>query len=354
MNEQPDQQAGGLPGRPDFVPYNPYAAPTQQGVPLPPLPSPPSPPMQQAAPLNYGAAGGLLRPLALNEILDRSFALYRLHASRFLAILGVAYIPFILVNTVLTTWFARFSNELGLNDSQFATRDDALSQLGRLYAGLGFYLLLTLALGLMLQLAAATLIKAVADSYMGETPSIGQAYRYMAGRFGSLLGWLGLLFLGLMLAGILILCLFAGPVAAFFLAPFYLVSLQVLVLERRGPIAAFSRSYQLVRNGGWGRSLGLWLLTILLSMLLTGGLGQLVGFLTQTFLPALDAASVQGVTTIVGGVIGYLLEPVSVIAFTLFYIDLRVRNEGYDFEVALNRLREPQKASDKQALVGVR
>ncbi len=351
MEDRTPDASEGLPASPNFVPYNPYAVAAPPPAAVAAAVAQPLA-QERAIPYNYGAAGGLLRPLLVSEILDRSFALYRRHASRFLAILGLAYVPYIIINTFLIQWFTSWSLNTGLNDPQFTRSPEFINSLGRIYAGLGLYFGLSLLLGVLLQIATAALIKSAAESYLGQPLTLRETYRYTFGRLGSLLGWLALVSLALAAAGLGVLCLFAGPVAAFFLAPFYLVSLQVLVIERLGPLSALNRSRALIKNGAWGRSIGLWLLTILLSVLLNGGVRQLVNTLLQILLPTLDLNLTTAIGTVVSGVTSFLLEPVSVIAFTLFYLDLRVRQEGLDFDIALDRLRREQATPAAKAELG--
>jgi hypothetical protein len=46
---------------------------------------------------------------------------------------------------------------------------------------------------------------------------------------------------------------------------------------------------------------------------------------------------VDALITWVASVVGLIYVPVEYIAITLYYLDLRVRQEGYDMEIALDR-----------------
>ena len=99
-----------------------------------------------------------------------------------------------------------------------------------------------------------------------------------------------------------------AAVYALYLALRYLPYLQTVLVEGRGPVAACARCFRLTK-GHVLRTLGLVVCLCLLSVC-TGALLSLVWDLG----PAVAAVT---------------LSPVFTIAFTLLYLDLRVRHEGY-------------------------
>ena len=104
------------------------------------------------------------------------------------------------------------------------------------------------------------------------------------------------------------LLLLLAMLFALYLALRCLPYLQVALVEGRGPVAACVRGFRLTRGHGL-RALGL----VLCLSLLSGGAGALLG-LVWDLGPTVAAVAVS---------------PVITIALTLFYLDLRVRQEGY-------------------------
>ncbi len=333
----PDVGATSIPSAGDFVPYNPYAASgSSVAAKSGNLAAPDYNYATSIKPqVSYGAAAGDLRPLNISEMLDRSFALYRSNFATFLAILGIAYVPYLALDVIFNVWFlsvvngdvARFQSVSLFNT--YAT-NDLISRLGHFYASLGVYLVALALINVFQQLASAALIYAAYERYHGREVSAGEAYRYIGGRIGAILGWVALVYLLFIAAGIS-LVFFIGVIAVPMLAPFFFVSLPALIIERVGPAQALQRSRALVGKGYWGMSIGLWLLTVLLIWLLTQGIGTVLTLLLG-LLPTLNATSVLALNLAFSGLLDFGLAPISIIAFTIFYLNLRVRIEAYDIE----------------------
>ncbi len=340
-----DEQAAALPAIPDFAPYDPYAAngngagaaafaPSDVAAP------PSSGYVQSIRPqVSYGALTGELRPLNLGEILDRTFALYRNNFSFFLATLGIAYVPYIILNVVLRTWLlTSVTGDVAFFQTFTPSRRvqsnaELLDSVAHVYASLGIYLLLLAAIGVLLQVASAALIYAANERYQGREVTTAQAYRYMAGRLPALLGWIVLVYLLLGAAMIGMFIVLIGLVAAVIFAPLWFVSLPALVLERLGPNQALARSRSLVGGGYWGMSIGLWILSFLLVWLLEQGIGS-VAVVLLDLIPGMNQNAITALSLALDGLLEFVLAPISIVAFTLFYLSLRVRVEAYDIEAA--------------------
>ena len=135
-----------------------------------------------------------------------------------------------------------------------------------------------------------------------------------------------------MVLGIIGMFLLTVLITAFFIVRLMFFP-QMVVLEGRGPLEALSRSWQLVRGSFW-RVLGTVILISLLVQILIiiPGLifGGIIGFV---FSDPQDFAIQQSLSTLVGYIAQILFLPVSIIAYTLLYYDLRVRKEGYDLQL---------------------
>jgi hypothetical protein len=292
-------------------------------------------PMSARPPFSYGAAASDFRPLNISEMLDRTFALYRTNFAAFLSILGVAYIPYLIMDVIFKVWWLRtvtsdVTRFQGTSFSSYSQYNELIDSLAHFYTSLGLYILLLALINVLLQVASAALIYAAYERYHGREVTISEAYGYVAGRLGALAGWIVLVYLLFLVAGIC-LAFFVGVIVVPIMAPFFFVSLQVLIIERRGPTQALSRSRELVTKGYWGMSIGLWLLTILLVWLLDQGIGTVLTLLLGQ-LPALNATTLLALNLAFTGLLDFVLAPISIIAFTIFYLNLRIRLEAYDIE----------------------
>lgn len=374
--EQPGQQpnssaaeqdaAATLPAASDFVPYNPYAAngsaPAYAGNGNAPAATPPATPgngnapafsgnggpataapayaysMSVRPPVSYGAAASDFRPLNISEMLDRTFALYRSNFASFLTILGIAYIPYLVMDVVFKVWWLRtVTNDVSRFQStsfspytEYSQYNDLINSLAHFYTSLGLYILLLAIINVLLQVASAALVYAAYERYHGREVTVGQAYGYIGERLGALVGWIVLVYL-LFLAGGICLAFLVGVLAVPIIAPFFFVSLQVLIIERRGPSQALSRSREMITKGYWGMSIGLWLLTIMLVWLLDQGIGTVLTLLLG-LIPGLNATTLLALNLAFTGLLDFVLTPISIIAFTIFYLNLRIRLEAYDIE----------------------
>ncbi len=102
--------------------------------------------------------------------------------------------------------------------------------------------------------------------------------------------------------------------------------------ERTGPLQSLRRSWNLSR-GFVLRTTG-YLLLILFAMDLVGGvIGLAVDSAVDALFPAADQSRMFGLSFAVSKLLSILTTPFYICAVVLYYLDLRVRKEKYDFEV---------------------
>jgi len=306
------------------------------------FPAPPPPPAQPS--LLYE-----LRPLSLGEILDRTFTLYR---KRFWLFAGLAVVSASVVTLgsfVQMTWGLAGAKPGAPNAPQLAM----ISGLSSLIIGL-------------IQLVAfsvtqAATVSAVSDVYLGEETTIGKAFRTVRARWFRFIlivlwqGWsavwplvvlvtVGLVLLalpryGLRPLGVLVLVL-AGFSVIYSVIAYMRNSLAVVasVVENLKVRRSMRRSKDLARGRLW-RIFGLILLMYVLS--LVAGVAQAtVGFF-MGLAHGPQRAMLEGLALLTTFVSNSLITPVGAIAFCLFYIDARVRDEGFDVETLMNRAAGP-------------
>lgn len=302
-----------------------------------------------------------LRPVGVGEILDGGFASIRRNPK---AALGLTVI-FLLVSGLITTglagYLARVSGPAPVpapgtpippgeftgilsSDIRYATPVSTFSFL----------------VGYAVQLLLAGILAPVfARSALGQPAGgVRAAWRLSRGcrwrLTGNVLLVMAITLAPLLALGLLIFLLaisqvpgpvialagFAGVLGAGFLAVWLWTMLSlapaVVTLERAGPVAALSRSWQLVRRSAWrvfGIQLLTWLIVIVAgfvlrlpftvadtALVLGGGLSTL----GAVPLPALAVSAVGSLAS------GTVTRPLAAAVTTLLYVDLRMRREGLD------------------------
>ncbi|WP_017585125.1 glycerophosphoryl diester phosphodiesterase membrane domain-containing protein [Nocardiopsis ganjiahuensis] len=378
-------------GAPGYGPPPGYGAPgqgTPPGYGAPGGPSGYGAP-GQGGPSGYGAPGygeqgprpqpikpGVvaLRPMSLGDIFNGAFSYIRDNPrTTFVLSLLVMAIASI-VSTVAATWLTGDTAEVLTSfdeimaDPAAFDPDDPMFQTSPLATLLGFVgdLILLVGGAVLLGLLAAVVGMAV----LGYRLTIGQAWEAVRGRIGAIIGLafikLGIqlviavvlvialfvaLFLGLIVGfgaenigagiavGLLLLVvggLIVGAPALWIWIRLY-YAMPLVVLERLGPGQAIARSWRLSRNAWW-RTLGYWLLALLIVMVVNMVLGVPVGLLTP-FLAFNDGLGTFGpilvgvITYVVTVLIYALTQPFVAGVNTLLYIDLRMRHEGLDLQL---------------------
>jgi hypothetical protein len=299
-----------------------------------------------------------LRPLSLGEILDRTFSIYRKRFSLYVGLSSVA--------AAITTVGTFVSLSLGLVGGKI---DHAKSPRVALMSG-AVSLVTALVYIVAYSITQAATVSAVSAHYLGEEATIGSALR-SAGRhwfryilivfwqtwsamwlpfalFIPAIGFVAVPKLGLIWLGYFFIFL---AVASLVYSPFAYIrnSLGIVAsaVEDLKVRKAMRRSKVLVA-GHKAR--------VLVIFLLMWILGVAAGVLQQIPTALLIAAhgwSRVGLETLVlmlTFVGNALVAPVGAIALCLFYVDERVRKEGFDVEMLMNRSMAPPAATGIGAL----
>ncbi len=300
-----------------------------------------------------------LRPLTLGEILDRALRLYRQHFLTFLGIIAAMLIPITLLQIILTLINA--PNTLRameqIQDPAIARNPFLLfaTEMSASSGGGSSYLISALTFVLVSAWATAALVRAIADSYMGEPVDILGSYKKI-----------GRMWLRLLVALILALLLYFGmailtlvPCVGWIIGPgviiFYLYVLNPLlpatvVLEGQKGVGAIRRAWDLTRRRFWWTLGFMVILGVFAYVILVGPtllIDYLIVFSLQSGLPAADAATRYGIQTGITQLVTMLFQllylPIQLTAITLMYFDLRVRTEGLDLTMmaAVNKA-EPE------------
>lgn len=117
-----------------------------------------------------------------------------------------------------------------------------------------------------------------------------------------------------------------------YLSARWLVAEVALFTEETGPLESLRRSWNLSRDLVL-RTTGYLVLIAIATALVAGLFSALVDFGLFPLLPAVNQSWKTGIRYAVSELSSIITTPFYVIALVLYYFDLRVRKEKYDFEV---------------------
>ncbi len=301
-----------------------------------------------------------LRPLSLGELLDGAFRAIRTNP-RVMFGLSAAVVTVTALIQLAITWSVFQDLESLVITSTSGTASDLENldaALGDLVAQLGVTLGASTISGVVTTILSGLLIISVSQSVLGRTAGLGEVW---ASAKGQILRLLALSFLVLLIviaplvpwAAILIVALaqeqvgLAIAVGALGLllvivAVSYLVTKTVLatpalMLERAGIVAALRRGWVLTTGAFW-RVLGIYLLTMVLVSIVSGAISGSTSLILQLTGPDPTGAMFSPAyligTTIAQIVAAALTTPFTAAVIALLYIDVRMRKEGLDLELA--------------------
>jgi hypothetical protein len=255
-------------------------------------------------------------------MIDAAIRLFRSHFLTLIKISAAVLGPIGLVQLIATVAVGPVDFASFFVVDPDATFDDVFGPLAPAYTVLIVTSLLT-SLGSVLVQGAS--ITALAQVYQGIQPDWRSSLRAGLRRFLPLTVATIVVYL---VAGIgLLFCILPGVA----LWTMWSVSPAALVTEQKGPIAAMSRSWQLVKGRFWP-TLG----AVALGYLLYYVVSQIISLITGvvTVMGAMSSESFSFVPTVIGTVIVSILSaPFLAAMVTIIYFDLRVRKEGYDLEL---------------------
>ncbi len=290
-----------------------------------------------------------LRPLTMGEIYDGAFKAIRANPAVMFG-LAAAVVALVTIVQGALTW--------GLTEdlNRFASQVDPTTQdLDELYGTLTASLLPSLAAAVVSFIVTTALngvlIHSISQSVLGRTLPLGELWTLVRPQ---LLKLIALTLLISVLAAVAMIVAFVPAIAVglgtgdigatlgltvlgivlmilalLFVIVATVLATPVLVLERSGVLTALKRSWQLTRHSFW-RIAGIYLLTSILVAIVAGIVSAPVGFLGGIVGPT-------GLTIaqLVGAIIASsLTTPFFAGVIALLYIDIRIRREGLDAELA--------------------
>lgn len=326
-------------------PQEPGRPPTPEAGP------PPLPPFAWETPESAAAAKGMPPAgtvMTSGDIFDRAVWIYRRGFVVLLGVAAVVQIPLAVVEAVIgqrlestAAAFSRLTGTQPTPEELTALFQDAFPAVIAASLTIG---LVSFIAGLLLSPA---LIATIARIHGGEPASVGDAYRAAlrsapAILVGSIVIGLAIaaLFAAIVVGGILVVVVSrdSGVAVLAILATFILslfaviyVSIrwavwsQAVVLERRGPLDALGRSWQLVKGSMW-RTLGI--------IVVVGIVAGLAGLIFGAIGGAISSGLPAGWRSLLPAILGIFTASWIQIVTTLLFLDLRARREGGAVAVA--------------------
>lgn len=305
-----------------------------------------------------------LRPLSIGELLDRAFNLYFRHIAVFTALIAIVIVPSIIISYIQSAPLLNFYINTIQHQIQAPNSTPDISKLAALQPSDAWLGVQWAIIVLGVPFAYGAVVAGVSRAYLGLPVKFADCYRYALRR------WLPILILVVVwffaaVAIIIALTLFfafgvgiaalVGKAAgnnlffaissAIFLTAAMLAVLGIgimlyltsavsfisVVIEDVDPLKAFTTAFTRMFGASqfWrGFVLALALMGINLGASLVGaGGGAVLAFIFKA--PALYL--------ILAGMTELFFAPFAVVAAAVFYYDLRIRREGYDLQLLVQR-----------------
>ncbi|UFU02182.1 hypothetical protein LQF12_11760 [Ruania suaedae] len=293
-----------------------------------------------------------LRPLTLGELYDGAIRSIRANPAVMFALSAVLVSLSVAVEGIATWGIMEELNTLLANPEDPAMFEGGMSSL---YATLQSALLgagISAAVSfLVTTILTGLLIHSVSQSVIGRKMSLGEVWASTRGQIPRLLGLslvISLMLIAVLaiMIGLILLATLSQEVAVvgvvgllsallalvgvIVIVTFTLLATPTLVLERAGILTALRRSFTLTRRAFW-RILGIYLLTQLLVFVIASAVSYPIGAVGGLF----GSVTAIGVASLIGSAITLTVTTPFVAAVTaLLYIDIRIRTEALDVELA--------------------
>lgn len=290
-----------------------------------------------------------LRPLTMGEIYDGAFKAIRANPIVMFGLAAVVVAVVTIIQGALTWGVSEDLNRLAGQSSPTA------ADLEEMYGTLSASLLPSLASAVVSFVVTTALngvlIHSVSQSVIGRTLPLGELWKLVRPQLWKLLALTLIISLAVGLAmvlcfvpailaalsgdlgltlGLTLLGLLVAIAALLFVITATVLATPVLVLERSGVFASLRRSWALTRTAFW-RVMGIYLLTSILVAIVAGIVSAPIGMLGQAVAGVSGMTIAQLVGTIVAAAI---TTPFVAGVIALLYIDIRIRREGLDVELA--------------------
>ncbi len=262
---------------------------------------------------------------SFTALLSRTFQIYRENFATIIGLVAFVTIPFSLLNIIVAP-------------QPLAMLPTAN---GTLPEGADTSALLTSLLSLLqLILITAPLTYLVSELIFERKLTIGEAFSGIGSRFTSI--GCGVLFvgigLGLMALFIIFLALVFPPALVLAGVLLHIIistsafMFPVLTLENINPTSTISRSWILGKQRFWV-VFGIGIVVAILTMLITAFIAAALDAFIGSAAPTMNTNVQNLIASIASDIIGIFVTPITPIAFTILYYDIRSRNENLEAQL---------------------
>lgn len=299
-----------------------------------------------------------IRPMDLGDILDSTIRVYRRRPWVFLSILAVIVgIPMMITQTS-TAYVQSLFQELWKSGDPAVWAEISNLVTSREYlTATGFMLFGGIILFFLAPIAQAAMVYAVSETILGRMVGLKQSINAIMPRAWKIIQAYILYFLislGVFaIPGAAMVALIPGEpevydlsvgasfgifgllfliaVCMTFLTIKFIFIPHAIVLDNTGVIAGLRRSFT-ISNGYWWRTFGIYMIISVIIGIINSLLGQTVKLMGWglSMLPGVDSMIIVAANGVVMTIISIILNPITFIATTLLYYDLRIRKEGFD------------------------
>ncbi|GAC1323408.1 MAG: glycerophosphoryl diester phosphodiesterase membrane domain-containing protein [Thermoleophilaceae bacterium] len=278
-----------------------------------------------------------LRPLGIGELLDIAINIFTKNAVTLFKVASAVVVPLQLLSVIVL--LLTVSDPALIRPNAFGggggTRQLNSSDGSALLAG---FAAVTVIGALLFVLATAACFKAVSDAYLGERPEWRRSLSFARKHL------LSIVWLAILTFACLLLALIPLGIPAVWLYVSWAVATPALLFEDCRGRKALGRSFRLVRRRWWPTFAAL-LVAFILAGIVNAILSALFSALASTGAgdSVLGAAVLNGLS---GTVAQVLTTPFTAAVAVVIYYDLRVRKEGFDLHLMMDRLSSaPQDAA---------
>ncbi len=255
--------------------------------------------------------------LSFPELIRRTFQIYRANFATIIGLVAFVTIPISLLNIIIAPQPATLLTSPTLTNTADMTP--------LLISLLGFVQTI---------LITAPLTYLVSEYLFNHKLTIGEAFSGVSHRFSQI--GCGVLFIGFFIGimGVFIMLLLIAFPPALIISGVLLhiiiatsaLMFPVLTLENIPPTAALSRSWSLGKRRFWA-TFGIGIVTALISLLIGSVLGTVISQILDSIAPNMNLNLQYLLLNIISDVISIFVVPISPIAFTLIYYDIRYKTE---------------------------
>lgn len=308
--------------------------PTGQFAPFAPQPGPLSVGWQPAIPVLLPTVPPpRLVPRTVPALVDEGVRVVRRDIGLFASAAAFTVIPAHLLSAFISTLFTPFNP---FDPATYARVGAHAAVTTNATATFGIAVVAAFVTLAIQTLGTGALVTIAGLRTLGQPCTLGTAYAHARRRYWSLLGasLLSLLTVGVVTA----FTLSIGAPFALFLYVSWQLAPQAVVLEGRRARAGLTRSNRLTR-GSWWRLAGLLIVVGILRLFaaaVPGGLGLLIASFTSSE-DLLGGGAGLALLAVIASLVDVVMTPIAVTVSTLFFSDLRLRREGFDIDLLLQR-----------------